>query len=475
MQCVYPGSCSNEECGACNPGWTANTYSTPTDTICNRTKLQIAQSADKLATSIILNVSGNHVGLDSFSSQVINAMDLTTDEAALDTQIDGYTANGGTCICCGINRAKNMLKNSANKRFMIVMSDGDANYRCDNFDDYTGTYDSTNGPQSAIDAGQNACDNDNITVFTIGFGDSMSPQGRTTIQQTACNSSLYYDAINASDLEEIYQNISNQILIIANFSAQTLVINGSYVASHLLAGSTLSFNYTPLVTPPSPNEIQVKFETPQFQNCTTSLAVPAGLRISDAVVTSYSGPYWTTFLSVNGQPVYNLSDYAAKYVTLGDPFLVTIPAALLNKTNNTITMIIADNNNNATNCSDNNSIIYTGLLNSTIPRSVVLSKAEGCNWTVEFEDGHFLNFSIPSSYTGQKNCSYTNASHNASSYDSQDAYDYGVFHILKQLDLNGDGRVFVNLDKEDLEIIVTLVQNVPYLWGPTLATLEVER
>ncbi len=472
LQCAYPGSCSNQECGACNPGWTAGSYSTPTATICNRTKLQIAQSADKLAASIILNVSGDRVGLDSFNDQVTNAMDLTTDQAALGTQIDGYTANGGTCICCGINRAKNMLNGSVNKRFMIVMTDGQPNYRCDNFDDYAGTADTAGAPQSTIDAGQNACDNYNITVFTIGFG---ADANKTLLQQVACNSSLYYDATNVSQLEQIYQNISDQILLIANFSAQTLVINGSYAPSHLLAGSTLSFNYTPIVTPPSPNEIQVKFETPQFANCTTTLAIPPGLRITDAAVTSYSGPYWTTFLSVNGQPVYNLSDYNADFVTLGDPFLVAIPAALLNGTNNTIRMMIADNSGNATNCSGNNSIIYTGMINSTIPRSAVLSTTEGCNWEVEFEDGHFLNFSIPSTYTGAKNCTYTNASHGTGSYDPNDAYDYGVYHILQQLDLNGDGRVFVNLDQQDLEIIVTLVQQVPYLWGPTEAALEVDR
>ncbi len=472
MECPDPGTCNNEECGACDPGYSDDSYSSYVDTICNRTRLEIAQAADKLAVGIILNVSGNEVGLVSYDEQVRDEMALTTDQPALETQIDSYYADDGTCICCGINRAKNMLKDSTDKKFMIVMSDGDANYRCDDFDDYVGTSDSTNGPQSAIDAGQNACNNHNITVFTIGFGTGMSAQGRQTLNQTACNSSLYYDAINESELEEIYRNISNQILLIANFSAQTLIINGTYIESHLYAGSYLDLNYTSIVDPPGQNEILVKLEGAQFANCSGVLQVPTGLRVTDAVVTSYSGPYWTSYVSVNGIQVFNLSEYNREYVTVGDPFLVTLPVAFLNATTNNITLIIEDNDHNSTNCSSNNSIFYTGVINSSVPRSTVLEKAEGCNWRLEFEDGHFLNVTIPTTYGGTKQCNYTNASR---WYDPEDSYDYGVYNLMSQLDFDDDGRIFVNIESADLEIIVTVVTSVPYLWGPTLASLEVWR
>ncbi len=467
-QCVYPGSCSDEECGACSPGWTDDSYSTPNATICARTQMEIAKEADKVAVGIILNASGNRVGLVSYNDRVRNTMELTTDSAALTTQIDGYTASGGTCICCGINRAKNMVKDSLSKRFMIVMSDGDANYRCDDFDDYVGTSDATNGPQSAIDAGQNACTNHNITLFTIGFGSSMSEQGRSTLQQAACNSSLYYDATNVSALEEIYRNISEQILLIANFTAQTLVINGTFVESSLYSGSSLLLNYTPLADPPRQNEILVKWETPQFGNCTAQLSIPDGIRVSEALTTSYSGPYWGAFLDVNGVEVFNLSRYSEDYVAVGDPFRIAIPSSLLNGTD-TLRLVIEDNNGNATNCSGNNTVFFQGFVNSTVPRSDVLSKAEGCAWEIEFDDGTFLNVSVPAAYAGTKNCSYTNASQ---SYDPRDAYDYGVYNLLANLDFDDDGRVFVNIRADDLEIIVTVVTKVPYLWGPSYARLE---
>lgn len=473
--CQWNGTCSGTVCGACGYGYTPRNYDSYNGTICNRTKLDIARSADKIAVGIILNQSGNRIGLVSYNEQVQQVMNPTTDPNILNTQINGYTSNGYTCICCGINRAKNMLNTSVNKRFMILMSDGQANYYCSNFNDYTGSednsYNDSRAKNDTINAGQNACNNYNITVFTIGFG---ADADRQTLNKTACNASLYYDAANVSQLELVYQNISHQILLIANFTAQTIVINGTYAPSHLYYG-TLDLSYTPIVSPPAQNEILVKFATPQFANCTTSLTIPGGLRLMDAGVTSYSGPYWTSYLAVNGQELFNLSHYSTDYVTVGDPFLLGIPADLLNAPNNTIRLLIADNNQNATNCSGNNTIFYSGLINSSVPRSSVLSKANGCRWTLEFDDGHFLSVTIPPFYGGTQNCSYTNASHNASSYDPNDAYDYGVFHLMEQLDFNNDGRIFVNLDSEDLEIIVTVVTRVPYLWGPTLATVEAWR
>jgi hypothetical protein len=135
-------------------------------------------------------------------------------------------------------------------------------------------------------------------------------------------------------------------------------------------------------------------------------------------------------------------------------------------------MIIMDNDQNTTNCSDNNTIFYQGVINSSVPRSTVLESAVGCDWSIEFEDGHFLNVTIPTSYVGSKQCNYTNAS---LYYDPLDSYDVGVYRLLDQLDFDDDRRVFVNIEAADLEIIVTVVTSVPYLWGPTFALLEVWR
>jgi len=155
----------------------------------------------------------NQIGTVSYASSVGSVEPLTDSKITLQNEINGYYAGGGTCICCGINRAKDMLLSSSNEKFMVVMSDGAATMYCDNFNDYTGSGTGwTSDPidtQWAINAGQNAC-NQNITVFTVGFGEDADHE---TLKQIACDESLYYDASNVLDITEIYQEIGKQTFI----------------------------------------------------------------------------------------------------------------------------------------------------------------------------------------------------------------------------------------------------------------------
>ena len=123
--------------------------------------MDLAKEADLEFIDIVLNLSGNRVGLVSYESDVDSVEPITDVKVNLQSEINSYTASGATCICCGVNRAKNMLTASPNAPFMIVMSDGAATMYCDDFDDYTGS--GTGGSsdaidkQWAIDSGENAC------------------------------------------------------------------------------------------------------------------------------------------------------------------------------------------------------------------------------------------------------------------------------------------------------------------------------
>ena len=180
---------------------------------CLNTKMDLAKQADLEFVDVVLNITGNKIGAVSYESSVRDVEPLTDNRAVLENEINSYRAGGGTCICCGINRAKDMLLSSSNEKFMVVMSDGAATMYCDNFNDYTGSGTGwTSDPidtQWAIDAGQNAC-NQNITVFTVGFGEDADHE---TLKQIACDESLYYDASNVLDITEIYQEIGKQTFI----------------------------------------------------------------------------------------------------------------------------------------------------------------------------------------------------------------------------------------------------------------------
>jgi len=231
------------------------------------------------------------------------------------------------------------------------------------------------------------------------------------------------------------------------------------------------------VSPATPGEIEVTFESPKFSNCTPQVYIPAGLRIVDAKIVSYSGIHWTDYLGVNNNQVYNLSNYDPKYIRLGDPFIVQIPPNyLITGGQNNFSLKTGDDPIINTNCSKNNSFIYTALINSTISRSEVLPIKKGCNWTVESQSLINSSILIPSSYNGLKKCYYTNSTINcdgANCEDSQDAYDYEVYQIFKQLDSGNNGRILVSLTTDDLEVLVLTVNNLPYMWGPSIMHAEV--
>ena len=76
---------------------------------CHRKRINVAKDADKNFVDGMLNLTGNRVGLVAFSSGIYNTHQLSTDNENLKAQITGYPASGGTCICCGINNAKNIV------------------------------------------------------------------------------------------------------------------------------------------------------------------------------------------------------------------------------------------------------------------------------------------------------------------------------------------------------------------------------
>ncbi|HIH32201.1 TPA: VWA domain-containing protein [Candidatus Woesearchaeota archaeon] len=450
-------------------------------TNCNQSRLDVAQAADiNFVNSIFNNSLLHNIGLVDFSSSAHAITSLTSNAALLINEINTYVASGATCSCCGINRAKDALMSSANKKYLIFLSDGDPTYYCKNLSDYEGSSvwggDFTGGSSSELDrnwtilAGQDAC-NDNITVYTIGFGTGMSAQGIDTMMRTACNSSLYYNATDTSQLDAIFRNISRDVALSANFSSQTVIVTGNYTPSRLYGTSYIDIYYDAVIDNISQaNKISVARESSQFNGCKANVFIPSDVEVTEAFVTSYSGNYWTKNLTVNDFLVFNLADYGAEYGRLGDPFLIEVPSVIVQSGEySNITITVGDNNTDIANCSNNNTFIYTFLVNSTVSRSSVLSGSQGCNWTIQFDDGSISNSLIPTDYNGNYTCYYNTTGVN---YKNYDAYDVSVYDMLDQLDFDNDGRVDINLEVEDLEVIVTSIESVPYLWGPSIIEIR---
>jgi hypothetical protein len=345
---------------------------------------------------------------------------------------------------------------------IVIMTDGAATVTC--------AQQGTGNPtQDAIKAACDAYNNYGIVVHTVGFG--LGADNATMQQMANCTTGTYFLANNASALSQAFESIAGTI--IENSNTQTAILAGNISHMILYGDSVVHANYTPDITPPQPNEISVALQSNPLGSCNANVTIYPGMRVLDAALTSYSGEYWTNGLTANGASVYNLSKYSSLYASLGDPYRVNIPVNTLVPGNNTLTLSLGtDAFNSSFNCSANNTFIYTVAINLSTERSDVVERAEGCRWTVQFANSATLNLTIPSSYTGSNVCSYRSGN---LTYDSADAYQLGAFTIFDRLDFARDGTVFVDLRAEDLEVIVTTISRVPYLWGPALLRLEVAR
>lgn len=465
-QCEYQGTCSDDECSS---GTTrTRNHEVLNGSLCY-SKLEIAQQADKIFVDIVLNNSNNKVGLASYEQDLDSWTDLTASKSQLYSNIDSYVAGGGTCICCGIYKAADLLPDER-PEFMVVLSDGDANYKCSGPGDYTGAYDTANAPQSAIDAGQYACSR-NITVYTIGFGEGVSQQGTETLKQIACNQSLYYNATDTSALQEIIYNISSKILEIS-FSLQTAY--SSLANNTLFNDSYVEFTYKPITPPIVYGKIPFTVEGDVFSNniSTGSFYVLPNVTVIDARVTSYSGNKWTHKLrlenSAHNTTVFQLSDFGSLYLDLGDPFYVNIPSNYVADRINNVTITSGVGPLNDTGGSEDDRAIYTFLAKNSLGYSALGSRAEGCIWTIRHEDNSTGIIDVPTGYSGNKTCDFENAI-----YDPDDSLDAAFYQILSYYDFDDDGLVDILIDESSIRTEEATVSDVPSLWGPVLAEVRI--
>lgn len=79
---------------------------------CQNLRIDVAKDTDKEFVSEIINYTGSRVGLVSYNDDVDETHPLGNDSSSLRSQIEGYDANGWTCISCGIDTAIDMILNS---------------------------------------------------------------------------------------------------------------------------------------------------------------------------------------------------------------------------------------------------------------------------------------------------------------------------------------------------------------------------
>jgi hypothetical protein len=409
--------------------------------------IELAQEANNIFINIVLNITGNQIGLVDYSGSgtvlnfstynwftkwpdhITGTHDITDDGASLSTHVNSTESWWGTCICCGINRAVEMMNdqsNSSRTRSLVLMTDGEANIRCSQ----QGT---GNARNDMIQAGQDACAL-GIDVYTVGYGDDVDAQ---SLEQTACNPSMYYDSSNVSELASIYRSIAEKILE-GSYTTQTINLTGEAAKNNtLFPDSYIKFNYTQATDELEYGEIFVRKETDALINLTGYFAnssyteagffVPSEITPTKARVTSYSSTYWTDRLYVDNETwdrIYWLGDYGNDYSQLGDPFIVNIPSGIVKSgKTNYIRIGTGISTSNATGASDFDRVIYDAILKGSVGYGEV--------------------------------------------FETQDeADDDARARLIQKI------QTYVDIDADDIEIETESVVNMRWLWGPSLIKIS---
>ncbi len=467
-------------------------------------RTDLATCLNKEFADNVLNYSGNRLWPVYMYDNDIKYYNNPEDLEAIKGYMGSFSnGRGYSCISCAVNQAYEILdqySNESRKKFVVVMTDGIpthcpdgsclsesvdyGNLQCSGICNSPGNcppnqrdsecqecIDNPEAANSLYFSSDRIVNDLDVTMFTIGFGpfENECDFAGTVLDQVAqIGNGTYQHSQDNEELQLIYENVSNEILTRIEQENQTVNVLEGEVESNLL-NSYIDFEFQPLIDEPSPGKISVVMEEPLNQ-CNNTVFIPDGLEITDAKVASYSGPHWSDLVISNGVTVFNLSNYYVPYHRLGDPFEIHVNPGTLQSGYNNIFLETGNSPTNRTGCFGNDRLIYDALIPSATARTDVYSLNEGCSWTVAFEDGDEQIINVPSDYQGNNECFYQPDN---IVYNSEDTYDVAMHKLLTQLDTNSNGRVLININELDLEVTTTVLEEVPFLWGPVISKLEV--
>ena len=428
--------------------------------------INAAKSANKLFINAVLNSSENRVGLVGYESIARDSdfHELSTDNASLNNIIDNeWDASGSTCICCGIIKATNeLIANSPIEayRSIVLMTDGEANVRCNNAHQDENGDGVINAKDDAIRAACDAHDDYGIVTHAIAFGSLADTN--TTQNIASCGMGNHHSG-DIEDLLSIYEQIAQEI-INASYYEQTIVAEDIY--TKLYPDSYIEIDYDKEI----PYGMLIVSETEDFGSGSSqgSFYVPSDSQVYEVQAISYSDSKWTSLVEINDSAgwntVFNLSEYNSTYIELGDPYAVNIPPELVEYGDNEVKIQIGLNPSDLQIGSQYNKIIYS-LIKNISAYSPILSSAEGCTWHIEFEDSTFEEVDVPKNYPGDDDCYYNSSlGGDHAQFNNNDAIEYAIYLLLSDLDLNDNGRIETKFTEQDLSITSIEIAGIPFTW-----------
>ncbi|HZX44151.1 MAG TPA: hypothetical protein VFF28_00555 [Candidatus Nanoarchaeia archaeon] len=354
---------------------------------------------------------------------------------------------------------------------MLVMSDGEANTKIG----HTSAYNATGAGIEAVEKACEAFEDYGIRIYSVTFG---SGGDEELMEDIACcdDCSHHYSANNAEELLEIYKEIAQEIVKL-QYEAQIVNVTGN-ISTVLFPDSYIDYTYTKDSGPQVYNRIPITLETARMDNNITegSFYIPQNTIVSDAKITSYSSDRWTDKALINQAgswtAFYNLSEFGYTYHPLGDPYIINIPVELISQGTNQVRISTGINPYNSTGGSPDDRVIYTVEADLDVNYTGIFETAQGCIWTLAFEDDSEVQMPIPDSYEGSNSCVFDNST-DCSEF-SDDAINNALCYLFRQLDFDDNGKLFVKFGPHDLATETYSVgKKIPYMWGPTMVEVRI--
>lgn len=117
---------------------------------------------------------------------------------SLNSTMNKWIPSGGTCICCGVDKAMEYLRDSEKFKVIILMTDGIANTKCE-----------IDAVQDTRDYVEKAYKEYEIYTYTIGFGGNMN---ETFLQEIADIGRGEYYYSDISQISEVYSKTITKII-----------------------------------------------------------------------------------------------------------------------------------------------------------------------------------------------------------------------------------------------------------------------
>lgn len=161
--------------------------------------------------------SKNRVGVVSYGTTACEGgcESLSRDSTSLNNIVNSLSPKtsfpfGSTCICCGIDKAIESLKDSPNIKVIVVMSDGEANIRCSNTDPRQAEFPPY--PIAKQEAINKAAESrsEGIIVYSVGF--MVDENGKNNLTAIAGDAGRYHDANTINSIVEVYNEIGKKII-----------------------------------------------------------------------------------------------------------------------------------------------------------------------------------------------------------------------------------------------------------------------